>query len=81
MPTRNISLPPELDAFIEKAVEKDEYQDASEAIRDTLKLKALRLHIEAGVEALERGDFADIEEANLDGYLEGLMAAPESGPR
>ncbi|MEQ8195232.1 MAG: type II toxin-antitoxin system ParD family antitoxin [Rhodospirillales bacterium] len=88
MPTRNISLTPELDAFIEKAVEKGEYQNASEAVRDALralqqrrredalKLKALRLHIEAGVEALERGDFTDIEDSDLDGYLLGL-AGPQ----
>jgi antitoxin ParD1/3/4 len=91
MPTRNISLTPEQDAFIEKAIRSGEYQNASEAIRDALralqqrrredalKLKALRMQIKAGVDALERGDFTDVADADLDRYLEGLAAA--SGKR
>jgi antitoxin ParD1/3/4 len=87
MPTRNISLTPEQDAFIEKAVKAGEYQNASEAVRDALralqqrrdedalKLKALRLQIKAGVEALERGEFTEIADAGLDQYLEGLAVA------
>jgi antitoxin ParD1/3/4 len=86
MPTRNISLTPEQDAFIEKAVEAGEYQNASEAVRDALralqqrrredalKLKALRLQIKAGVEALDRGEFTEVADADLDRYLEGLSA-------
>ena len=34
MPTRNISLTAEQDAFIESIVKAGEYQDASEAVRD-----------------------------------------------
>jgi antitoxin ParD1/3/4 len=34
------------------------------------KLTALRLHIKAGVEALDRGDFAEADDAALDVYLE-----------
>jgi len=87
MPTRNISLTPEQDAFIEKAIRSGEYQNASEAIRDALralqqrrredalKLKALRMQIKAGVDALERGEFTEVADADLDGYLEGLAAA------
>jgi antitoxin ParD1/3/4 len=84
MPTRNISLTTEHDAFVEKVVQTGEYQNASEAIRDTLralqqrrredalKLKALRLQIKAGVDALERGEFLEVDEADLETYLEGL---------
>jgi antitoxin ParD1/3/4 len=87
MPTRNISLTPEQDAFIEKAVESGEYQNASEAVRDALralrqrqredglKLKALRMQIDAGVDALERGEFTEIADADLNRYLDGLTAA------
>jgi antitoxin ParD1/3/4 len=39
---------------------------------DALKLEALRLQIEAGVDALERGEFVEIDEADLEIYLEGL---------
>jgi antitoxin ParD1/3/4 len=88
MPTRNISLTPEQDAFVEKVVKTGEYQNASEAVRDALrvlqqrrredalKLKALRMQIKAGVDALQRGEFVDIDESDLEGYLEGLAAAP-----
>jgi antitoxin ParD1/3/4 len=84
MPTRNISLTPEQDAFVEKVVEAGEYQNASEAIRDalrilqqrrredSLKLKALRAQIKVGTDALERGDFAEVEDADLKTYLERL---------
>ena len=91
MPTRNISLTPEQDEFVEKVVKAGEYQNASEAVRDALralqqrrredalKLKALRLQIKAGVVALERGEFAEIDDTGLEGYLEGLTAAPGKG--
>lgn len=84
MPTRNISLTDEQDAFVEKIVKEGEYQNASEAVRDALralqqrrredalKLKALRLQIKAGVEALDRGDFVEVDDAGLDDYLAGL---------
>jgi antitoxin ParD1/3/4 len=93
MPTRNVSLTAEQDAFVEKVVQAGEYQNASEAIRaalrvlqqqrreDALKLKALRIQIKAGVDALERGDFTEIEAADLDSYLEGLTATARIGAR
>jgi antitoxin ParD1/3/4 len=39
---------------------------------DALKLKALRAQIKAGVDALERGDFVEVDDADLEGFLEGL---------
>jgi len=93
MPTRNISLTPEQDAFVEKVVKAGDYQNASEAIRDALralqqrrredalKLKALRMQIKAGVDALERGDFTEVDENDLDAYLEGLTVASGMGVR
>lgn len=86
MPTRNISLTAEQDAFVEQVVKAGEYQNASEAVRDALralqqrrredalKLRALRLHIKAGVDALDRGEFVEVDEADLETYLEGLAA-------
>jgi len=86
MPTRNISLTAEQDDFVESVVRAGEYQNASEAVRDALralqqrrredalKLKALRAQIKAGIRALERGDFVEVEEADLDSFLEGLAA-------
>jgi len=84
MPTRNISLTPEHDDFIAEIVEAGDYQNASEAVRDALralqqrrredalKLEALRVQIQAGVDALDRGDFIEIDDSDLDAYLEGL---------
>jgi antitoxin ParD1/3/4 len=84
MPTRNISLTAEQDAFVEEVVEAGEYQNASEAIRDALRvlqqrrkedrlrLKALRAQLKAGVDAIDRGDFVEVDDADLEGYLERL---------
>jgi len=38
MPTRNISLTDEQDALVEKVVKAGEYQNASEAVRDALRV-------------------------------------------
>jgi len=84
MPTRNISLTREQDAFIEEVLEQGEYRNASEAVRDAiralqqrraqhaLELDRLRLSIEAGVAAIERGDYVDVDDRDLDDYIDGL---------
>jgi antitoxin ParD1/3/4 len=86
MPTRNISLTLEQDAFVEEVVKAGEYQNASEAVRDglralqqrrkqdELKLELLRAQIELGVTALERGDATEIDDGELEHYLAGLTA-------
>lgn len=88
MPTRNVSLTSEQNAFVEKLVQAGEYQNASEAVRDALralqqrrredalKLRALRAQLQAGVDALERGDFIQIDEQDLDAYMTRLVATP-----
>jgi antitoxin ParD1/3/4 len=93
VPTRNISLTAEQDAFVDKLVEAGEYQNASEALRDALraleqrrredelKLKALRMQIKAGIDAIKRGEYAEIEESQLDDYLEGLKPVPRKRTR
>ncbi len=93
MQTRNISLTPEQHAFVEKVVKSGEYQNASEAVRDALrvlqhyrsesvlKLKVLRMQIGAGVDAIENGEFVDIGESELDGYLDALTDTPNKPGR
>ena len=88
MPTRNISLTAEQDAFVQEVVDAGEYQNASEAIRDALRalqqrrkedglrLKALRAQVRIGADALDSGDFAEIEGVDLEGYLERLTRTP-----
>lgn len=92
MPTRNISLTLEQDAFVTRVVEEGEYQNASEAVRDALralqqrrredalKLVALRAQLAAGRDALARGDHDDVDARDLERYLTDL-APPVRKPR
>jgi antitoxin ParD1/3/4 len=91
MPTRNINLTAEQDAFVQKVIAAGEYQNASEAIRDALRalqqrrkedrlrLDALRAHIKVGTDALAAGEWTEVDGADLDTYLEELT--PPSGRR
>jgi antitoxin ParD1/3/4 len=84
MPTRNVSLTPEQDAFIDEMLKKGEYRNASEAMRDALralqqrraldalKLERLRQSIDAGLADLERGDYEEVDDADLDGWMDRL---------
>jgi len=87
VPTRKISLTAEQDAFIDRVVKAGDYQNASEAVRDALrvlrqkgredalKLKALRAQIRIGLDALAAGEFIEIEEAQLEDYLPDLATS------
>jgi len=93
VPTRNISLTREQDEFVESIVRTGEYQNASEAVRDglralqqrrredALKLERLRLQIQTGIDDLENGDFVEVDDADLDAYIDGLGEAEETGSR
>ncbi len=86
MPTRNINLTPEQDSFVEELVKAGKYQNASEAMRDAvralqqrwardeLQLDLLRAQLKAGIEALDRGEFTEIADTDLDAALDGLAA-------
>lgn len=92
MPTRNISLTAEQDAFVEDVVRSGDYQNASEAIRDALRvlrqrrredalrLKVLRAELKVGVDALRRGDAVVVDEADLDRYLTSLTRPRRKRP-
>jgi antitoxin ParD1/3/4 len=85
MPSRNITLTPEQDAFIDEMLKAGEYRNASEAVRDAvralqqrraeeaLKLEKLRVAIKQGVAALDRGDYTEVEDNDLDAYLDHLV--------
>ena len=87
MPTRNVNLTDDQDAFVEKMVKAGKYQNASETVRDALrglqqrwkedelKLTILRKQIKAGITALDRGDFTEVEDADLDATLDKLAEA------
>ena len=85
MPTRNISLTAAQDAFVDSVVESGEYQNASETVRDALrvlqqkrhedalKLKVLRARLRAGIDALDRGDYIELTDSELEDYVEELI--------
>jgi len=84
MPTRNVNLTDDQDAFVEKMVKAGKYQNASEAMRDAvrglqqrwkedaLKLELLRKSIDAGVADLENGNYEDMDDTALEGWLAHL---------
>ena len=87
MPTRNVNLTDDQDAFVEMMVKTGKYQNASETVRDALralqqrwkedelKLTILRKQIKAGITALDRGDFTEVEDTDLDATLDKLAEA------
>ena len=90
MPTRNVNLTPHLASFIDASVASGRYQNASEVVREglrllehhqheqTLKLERLREAVRIGDEAVERGDYRDLEVDELGAYLAGLGTADEA---
>ena len=87
MPTRHVNLTAEQDAFVEEAVRSGKYQNASEAVRDAvrgwqerlkadeLKLDVLRTQLKVGLDALDRGAFTEVDEADLDATLDALASS------
>lgn len=69
--TVNISLTPELDAFLQRRVKSGRYQSASEVVREALRLlqrqekerneafKQLKAKLERGAAQAERGELLD----------------------
>jgi antitoxin ParD1/3/4 len=81
MPARNINLTDHLDAFIEGGIASGRYKNASEVVReglrlleqrqaeDELRLERLKEAVQIGEVALQRGEFEDIEPGDLASYL------------
>jgi antitoxin ParD1/3/4 len=85
MPTRNVVLTERQEEFIESLVKSGRYQNASEVLRDGLrlveqreaedagKLAALRAAAGVGVDALDRGEFKEFRNIeDLQAYLNDL---------
>jgi antitoxin ParD1/3/4 len=85
MPTRNVVLTERQEELLETLVKSGRYQNASEVLRDGLrlveqreaedagKLKALRAAARVGVGALDQGDFKEFETVEeLQTYLNDL---------
>jgi antitoxin ParD1/3/4 len=88
MATRNISLTQTLDQYIEERVRSGAFQNASEVVREGLrllkkqedehqaKLERLRAAIQVGLDEIERGEYVDVEWDDLDDWLDGLGRSP-----
>lgn len=88
MPTRNVVLTPRHEALIEALVQSGRYQNASEVLREGLrlvetreieeaaKLDALRAAVDVGLAALDRGEAREFPSADaLIDYLRNVGAA------
>jgi antitoxin ParD1/3/4 len=72
MPTRNVSLTDHFDKFVERSVKSGQYLNASEVVReglrllehkaqeDRLKLDRLREAADAGFRAIDQGKFREV---------------------
>lgn len=84
MPTRNVVITEHQQELIESLVESGRYQNASEVLREGLRLveqreareavrlRALREAAQAGWDDLAAGRSVDVDDADLDDYLEQL---------
>ena len=89
MPTRNVVLTDHQQQVIESLVQSGRYQNASEVLRDGLRLveerdlreaatlAALRDAVTKGREALDVGDYDEVDSADLADYLARLRPDPE----
>jgi len=84
MPTRNIVITDRQQRFIETLVESGRFQNASEVLRDGLRLvevrearnaaqlEALRRAAQIGWDDVSAGRYTDIDDSDLDTYISGL---------
>ena len=84
MPTRNVVLTPHHEAIIERLVKSGRYQNASEVLRDGLrlieqrdalesaKLEALREAAGRGFADLDGGRFSELSDGTLDDHIAQL---------
>ncbi len=81
----NVSLTPSLEQFVRDRAESGDYNNASEVVREAirllkrteerraLKMERLRAAIREGDEALARGEFTDLNsDQELDAFFAGL---------
>ena len=87
MPILNISLTAEQEAFVTQMVASGRYQNASEAIgdalrglqqrirQDDLRIEHLRNQIRVGTDAIARGDYTEVADADLEPLIAALAEA------
>jgi antitoxin ParD1/3/4 len=78
----NISLTPELEQLVADKVKSGMYQTSSEVIREGLRLlkerderlQSLRRDIRAGFEAVDREEFSDYDQSNIQKLADRVKA-------
>jgi antitoxin ParD1/3/4 len=93
MATRNVNLTDMLDAYVEDRVRSGTFQNASEVVRDALRLHKARTEdeerkierfnrlIQQGDDDLAAGRYVDVEIDDLDVYFEGLRAQTDEAAK
>ncbi|CUX48098.1 hypothetical protein H009_17813 [Agrobacterium tumefaciens str. Cherry 2E-2-2] len=93
MPTRNVVLTEHHEAVIDRLVKSGRYQNASEVMREGLrlieqreaheaaKLEALREASRIGFTDLDEGRFVDVPSDRLEGFIAGLGREAETRVR
>lgn len=88
MPTLSVRLTAEQEAFVTQMVASGRYQSASDAVcdalrglhqrirQDDLRIERLRNQIRAGADAIARGDFTEVADADLETFFAGIAKAP-----
>ena len=84
MPTRNVVITAHHESVIEALVNSGRYQNASEVLREGLRLIEARETLEAaklqalkeaallGFSDLDHGRYTDVQDDGLEGFIEGL---------
>jgi antitoxin ParD1/3/4 len=84
MPTRNVVLTEHHEEVIDRLVKAGRYQNASEVLRDGLRLVEQREAVEAaklaalkeaariGFQDIDQGRFQDVEDGDLEEFIAGL---------
>lgn len=94
MPTRNVVLTDHQTELVDRLVGSGRYQNASEVLREGLrlvevreaeeaaKLEALRAAVKVGTEALARGDYKEFKDAAaLSAHLDRVAARATAGKK
>jgi antitoxin ParD1/3/4 len=91
MPTRNVVLTDHNEEMIERLVKSGRYQNASEVLRDGLRLVEQRETLEAaklvalqeaarmGFRDIDEGRFVEVEDSNLEAFIRELGRRVDPG--
>jgi len=80
----NVSLTPQLEKLVQEKVASGRYNSASEVVREALRLfedrerlrqlrfEKLKIQVAAGVEALDQGEYLELDSKGLERHMEDV---------